>query len=112
MLHVDYSGAISLRAMGEFDRHLLPLRAGVHLVIENFERAITLFTHRVALDRRNWPDWAPPSAAIVRLDQQSASVIFCAQLREIDVLRQTFLQNQAALATVWARSVVLLAPAR
>ena len=111
-LCIDYSGVITLRAIAALDRCVLPLRRDADLVIENFERAITFLDEPPPVNRKLWPGWSPPSMAIVRPEQMSASLLFCQDLRAYEISRATFLATQQALIEVWARSIVLQAKSR
>lgn len=107
VLHIDYSGPIDLRTIRLLDRLVLPQRMGFESSMEHMDKAMTMFTE-TTLHRQYWTGWVPPSAVIVRPDQQSASIVFCKNLAKYGILRQTFLQHQEELAQVWAQAAVLL----
>ena len=108
-LRIDYSGLIDLPTIQLFDTLVLPSRLDCVSSIEHMELALTMFPPEAGIQRKCWLGWVPPSAVIVREDQQSASALFCENLATYGILRQTFLQHQQDLAAIWAQSAVLLA---
>jgi len=102
ILMLDYSGLIDPITMAFFDGLVLPDRRVCTSSLEHIDRAVTLFPYDVG--RAYWPGWMPPSAVIVRPDQQSESMAYCANLAKFGILRQTFLQHQEELAQTWVRA--------
>jgi hypothetical protein len=74
--------------------------------VARLDQALTLF---------NWGEAAndslalvAPTALIVRDDQLSASLVYCATMTRQGLLRQAFLTSETALAQVWAESAATL----
>lgn len=112
VLHIEYIGPIDVKAMQALDGLVLPYRADAIACMERMDKALTMFPHAPPVSRKLWPGWVPPSAVIVRSDQQLASIEFCSALAKYGILRQTFLQHQSDLALHWMNLAVQLEQSR
>ena len=96
VLEIDYTGPISHTSIDYLDGELLDRRMQSSSTIERMDKAMTMWTGPVQLDRRIYPAAMPPSAVIVRPDQYARSLAFCQLLAKCGVHRMAFLQPSAA----------------
>jgi hypothetical protein len=104
-LAIDYSGAISWKSMVEIGRKLALERARSRWTIERFFKAATMFGPTVMVrDMQSMPDWAPPSAVLVRPDQLAIQNAYSALLLKSGIHRACFLPEMETQARDWLAS--------
>ncbi len=105
ILHVDYSGSISLDSIDVLESRLLPSRRGAAASIDRLDTAIVLFSGPVRVSPDNYPLWIPPSAVIVPHDQMQRAREFCELLWKIGVLRTAWYPEHLGHALNWCNAV-------
>ena len=105
LLHIDYTGSISLDSIDVLEGLVLPNRDGASAVIERLDTAIVLFAGPVRVSSANYPPWLPPSAVIVPHDQMQRSREFCLLLGKIGILRTAWYPEHLHLAQAWCEAI-------
>ena len=99
-LRADYTGSIGQASLRSLSSQVTLAYAGVTSGIARLDHALTLFNWGEAANDSG--AWSAPTALIVRDDQLSSSLEYCANMLTQGFLRQSFLQSEQELAQVWA----------
>jgi len=102
VLHIDYSGVLSLSSLDELERRTLPDRRAASVSFERMDGAVMTLSGPIAANPLNYPFGTPPSAVIVPYDLYDRSIAYCESLARIGVLRVPFLPDEIDVALRWA----------
>lgn len=101
LLHIGYTGPISLKTIDSLEGMIRPCRWGVAASLERMDTAMLAWAGPVSVNEINFPRWTPPSAVIVGRENYSRTKEFCSLLGRLGVLRVAFLPHQLDLAQEW-----------
>ena len=101
LLHIGYTGPISLKSIDVLESRVRPYRIGAAASLERLETAMLAWAGPVSVSAANWPVWTPPSAVIVAHDNYDRTIEFCSLLARLGVMRMAFLPHQIDLAHEW-----------
>lgn len=105
ILHIDYSGVLTLDGIRHIDRQMLPMRQGASSSLERMDKAMTVFQPYQFIDGDSWPLGTPPSAVIVRDDQYASAMEFSRILALHGVVRMCWHLARASEAQAWVSRV-------
>ena len=105
-LHVNYTGVLTPFSLRKLHHLISADPRPIHIGVGRIDQANTY---------EGWESaghlslaWTAPTALIVRLDQLSASLVYCANMAKQGILRQAFLASETEMAQVWAESAAAL----